>query len=168
MESPPTRKLLAVASEIGQRYHFARWAAFSPQDRRSSNQPLPWTTSLTDIWPVVLGLHRPLDIMLLSTLPFRFEVRCCVSYVLSVAPSFDGKPSRASQGAHFLRVLASVEVATIIRSGHPLGQLPSSDSAYQSASDRLHAPHSRQYIPFSRAFVSPCDNGLLPKIGVFL
>jgi hypothetical protein len=117
MESPPTRKLLAVASEIGQRYHFARWAAFSPQDLRSSNQPLPWTTSLTDIWPVVLGLHRPFDIMLLSTLPFRFEVRCCVSYILSVAPSFDGKHSHASLGARFLLVLTGTPVVTLSSAG---------------------------------------------------
>ena len=102
MESPPTSNLLAVASEIGQRYPLRPMGGIIPQDLRSGNQPLPWTTSLTDIWPVVLRLHRPFDIMLLSTLPFRFEVRCCVSYVLSVAPSSDGKPSRASLGARTL------------------------------------------------------------------
>ncbi len=72
---------------------------------------------------MVLGLHQPFDIMLLSTLPFRFEVRCCVSYVLSVALSSDGKPSRASLGALFLRVFTLPKVAAIISSGTHLGQL---------------------------------------------
>jgi hypothetical protein len=61
-----------------------------------------------------------LDIMLLSTLPFRFEVRCCVSYVLSVAPSSDGRPSRASLGARFLRILTGTLVVTLSSAGRAL------------------------------------------------
>ncbi len=55
--------------------------------------------------------------MLLSTLSFRFEVRCWCSYLLSVAPSSDGKGPRTSLGARFLLVLTGKPVVTLSSAG---------------------------------------------------
>jgi hypothetical protein len=74
--------------------------------------PLSYSRTEAELTIVVAFLQQnpslgPLDIMLLSTLSFQFEVRCWFSYLLEVTPSSDGKGSRTSLGARFLHVLPS-------------------------------------------------------------
>src|SRR6266699_6722882 len=83
-------------------YHGLRAAAFSTATRFQTIRSTPRTTSLTDLWPVVLGLHQPSSHHALVPPALSGEgfpvlitaqVRCCFNHITPVMPLSEAETS---------------------------------------------------------------------------